>query len=217
VVRRGGTVNGLLVALCALGGLSTAALVLEPRIIFGEPDAEGPPTGPVTAAHEAHQDLINKLAALIEQSIGVLAIHPRGAGRYEEIVLWVDDDTPNGQGWPDEREIAIVSHSPVMRTITIYRIVGPGEPGKRNPGMGSLAFCEALRADRRCGTLVVASGVADMRVETVARATGETTAQGARADPHRLRLTLTWTPDSADGPDEASVLVNAIVFSSTAE
>ncbi len=209
--------NGLLVVLCALGGLSAAALILEPRIIFGEPGAEGAPAGPVPAAHEPHQVLINKLAALIEQSIGVLGIHPRGAGRYEEIVLWVDDDTPGGQGSPDEREIAIVSHSPVMRTITIYRIAGPGEPGRRVARVGSLAFCEALRADRRCGTLVVAAGVADMRVETVARATVERTAQGARAERHRLRLTLTWSPDSADGPDEASVLVNAIVFSSTAE
>ncbi len=209
--------NGLLVALCGLGGLSAAALVLEPRIIFGEPRAEGPSAGPVAATHEAHQGLINKLAALVEQSIGVLGIHPRGAGRYEEIVLWVDDDTPGGQGWPDEREIAIVSHSPVMRTITIYRIVGPGEPGRQITGVGSLAFCEALRADRRCGTLVVATGIEDMRVETVARAAAERTAQGARADPHRLRLSLTWPPDSADGPDEASVLVNAIVFSSTSE
>jgi hypothetical protein len=210
-------VNGLLVALCALGGLSAAALVLEPRIIFGEPGQAGPADAAVAAAHRPHQDLVNRLAALVGQSVGVLGIHPRGAGPYEEIVLWVDDGTPGGAGVPDEAEIAIVSHSRVMRTITIYRIVGPGPPARRTAGLETPAFCEALRADRRCGTLVAAAGVADMRVETVARAAAEPTAQGARAERRRLRLTLTWAPDSADGPDEASVVVDTTLLSPPTE
>ncbi len=28
----------------------------------------------------------------------------------------------------------------------------------------------------------------------------------------RLRLSLTWAPDSTDGPDEASVLVDTVIF-----
>src|SRR5262249_46792735 len=158
--RRGGVTNGVLVALCALGALSAAALVLEPRSIWGQARPTELLPGAVAAARQPHQALIDKLATLIEQSVGVLGIHHRGSGPSEGVVLWVDDGLPGSQGRAEEREIAVLSHSLLMRTVTIYRIAAAGEPDRR-ARLGSLEFCEALRADRRCGTLVVASGVTD--------------------------------------------------------
>jgi hypothetical protein len=214
--RRGATISPLLVVLCALGALSIAALVLEPRIILGQRGS--PPSNPVPAGHEEHQRLIERLAELIEHSVGVLGLHHRGAAPYEEIVLWLHDVAPASPGRPVEREIAILSHSLVMRTITLYRIVGPGEPAGRTAAtLGSLAFCEMLRADRRSGAVVLASGVSDMRVEAVGQTPRAREAQSEQGDLRRLRLTLTWPADSADGPDEASVLVNTVLFSSPPE
>ncbi len=61
---------------------------------------------------------------------------------------------------------------------------------------------------------VLARGVSEMRVEPIGSAQDEWVAWGKWGGLQRLRLSLTWASDSADGADEASVLVNTVMFSS---
>ncbi len=74
------------------------------------------------------------------------------------------------------------------------------------------AFCNRWRARPDVVPLVLARGVSDMRVERVGSVQDEWVAWGKWGGLQRLRLSLTWASDSADGPDEASVLVNTVMF-----
>jgi hypothetical protein len=55
-----------------------------------------------------------------------------------------------------------------------------------------------------------------MRVDAVGDRQDEWGATGAWGGLQRLRLTLTWASDSADGPDKASVLLDTVIFPSNA-
>ncbi len=68
--------------------------------------------------------------------------------------------------------------------------------------LAGAAFCDRWRADPRVGSVVLIAGVSDMWVEPL-----ELPQEGSQ----RLRIELTWASDSADGADEASVLVDAVV------
>ena len=210
--RRGGTFHGLLITLSIIGALGVTTLILGPRYLvagIGEP----PPA--VAAGHERHQALIDDLARLIAQSVGVLAIHGRESTPYEEVVLWLADNDPNGRdGKADERELAVLSHSSILHTIPIYRMTGEGEGNRRTPRAprGSPAFCDGFRADPRVVPLILVGGVSDMRVEPVGERQDEWSEGGRWGGIQRLRLSLTWAPDSADGADEASVLVDTVMF-----
>ncbi|MCH8343783.1 MAG: hypothetical protein IH983_07335 [Planctomycetes bacterium] len=123
------------------------------------------------------------------------------------MVLWLQDDDSEGiQGQADESELAVLSHSLVLRTITIYRLADGEEAaaGRRwDPRQpAGAAFCDRFRADPRVGSMVLIAGVSDMRVEPL---------QPPQEGSQRLRIELTWASDSADGADEASVLVDAVV------
>ncbi len=199
--RTGGTLGSLLLMLSILGTLTVTAAIVAPKYLAAE---VGPPV--VVEAHRiSHQELIDELAALIGRSVRVLAIHPRGATPYVELVLWLfDDDDP---GELDESELAILSHSRIMRTVTIYRLADDvPKPATISPDRldetASPAFCERWRADLRVVPLILITGVSDLRVEPL-----EPTGQGSR----RLRIGLTWARDSVDGADEASAVVDAAI------
>ncbi|MFB3139172.1 MAG: hypothetical protein ACE10B_08130, partial [Phycisphaerales bacterium] len=142
------------------GSLSVTAVVVAPRYL-----AAGSVQPQVHAARaDAHQEQIDALAALIGRSVGVLAIQQRGPTPYLEMVLWLQDDDSEGiQDQADESELAVLSHSQVLRTITIYRLaegeeaVAEGPVGRAAAGRGcilrSLAGrspCRIGGADRRC-------------------------------------------------------------------
>ena len=74
--------------------------------------------------------------------------------------------------------------------------------GRRGGTLAGAAFCDRWRADPRVGSVVLIAGVSDMWVEPL-----EPPQEGSQ----RLRIELTWASDSADGDDEASVLVDAVV------
>ncbi len=201
--RRGGTLAGLLITLSLMGAMSVTAVVVPPRYL-----AAGSVQPQVQAARaDAHQEQIDALAALIGRSVGVLAIQQRGPTPYLEMVLWLQDDDSEGiQDQADESELAVLCHSQVLRTITIYRLADGEEAaaGGRwdaRPPAGA-AFCDRWRADPRVGSMVLIAGVSDMWVEPL-----EPPQEGSQ----RLRIELTWASDSADGADEASVLVDAVV------
>ncbi len=204
--RRGGTLAGLLITLSLVGALSVTAVVVAPRYLAAGPPRRMQPQVQAARA-DAHQEQIDALAALIGRSAGVLAIQQRGPTPYLEMVLWLQDDDSEGiQDQADESELAVLSHSQVLRTITIYRLAdgeeaaAEGQWDPRQPA--GAAFCDRWRADPRVGSMVLIAGVSDMRVEPL-----EPPQEGSQ----RLRIELTWASDSADGADEASVLVDAVV------
>lgn len=208
-MHRGGTINGLLVTLSIFGALTAATVFVAPQYLAARPVA-GPAAIP--ASRPAHQTLIDDLGVLITQSVGILAIHGRGATPYEEIVLWLTDSDPEGaDGRADVPELAILSHSNVMQTITIYRLPqGPTALPVAQPA--SPEFCSRWRADPGVEARVLGLGVSNMRVEPVGDEQDQWGESGRWGALQRLRLTLTWAADSADGADEASVVVDTVLF-----
>lgn len=207
--RRGGTLGGVLLTLGLIGTLTVTAVVLTPRYLAAETTR---PQGRA-AASGVHQDLIDDLAGIVGRSVGVLGVHERGPTPFVEMVLWLADVPGGNDGKPDDCELAVLSHSSILQTITIYTLAPDAETA--GPGLGAgrgPAFCDRWRARPDVVPLVLARGVSDMRVERVESAEDEWVAWGACGGLQRLRLSLTWASDSSDGPDEASVLVNTVMF-----
>jgi hypothetical protein len=201
----------VLVTLSILGTLTVGTVVIAPRYIVAGP----PPPQEFPAAMPAHQQLIEDLGGLIERSVGVLAIHDRGSTPYVEMVLWLTDHPEIGiDGKADDGELAVLSHSSILQTISIYRMTSDGKDAAAaiEASRSSSEFCRQWRANSNVVPLVLASGVSDVRVEPAGGAQDEWVAWGPWGGLQRLRLTLTWAVDSADGPDEASVLVHTVMF-----
>lgn len=207
-MHRGGTINGMLVTLSIIGALSAATVFVAPQYLSAQPTRPSA----IPASRPAHQTLIDDLATLTTRSVGVLAIHARGATPYEEIVLWLaDNDAEGSDGRADVSELAILSHSSVMQTITIYRMTGD-RMACSGAVRTSPEFCSHWRADPGVDSVVLGRGVSDMRVETVGEREDQWGESGRWGALQRLRLTLTWAADSADGADEASVFVDTVLF-----
>ncbi len=211
--RRGETLGGLLVTLSIIGALGVTAAVVAPRYLVGAVAGHPPDARDdgdlIRARNPTHGELIDALTRLIARSVGILAIHHRGPGPYLELVLWLDDDINPGR--PDAHEIALLSHSRILQTLTLYRRPS-GEPSDWE-GAGGLwasgdsatdpSFCVRWRADSDVRALVLMRGVSDMRVEPVA---------SPHASLQRLRILLSWAADSVDGADEASAMVDTVMF-----
>ena len=211
--RRAGVIQGLLVTLSVLGALTVATIFVAPQYLAAQPQVQ-----PIIAARKpAHQALIDDLAAVVEQSVGVLAIHPRGVTPYEEVVLWLADNVGGTDGRADEAELAVLSHSSVLQTVTVYQMTGETAAGTFGVPRSSADFCRRWRADGRVKSVVLGRGIANMRIERVGELQEQWGESGQWGALQRLRLTLTWDPDSVDGADEASVLVDTVLFPSGAE
>jgi hypothetical protein len=209
--RRGGTLGAVLLTLSLLGGLTVTTVVLAPRYISADPP---PPPEAVAATRPAHQELIENLAEIVGRSVGVLTVQDRGPTPYVEMVLWLADAPGGVGGKPDDVEVAVLSHSAILQTITIFRL-DPEERSAEGPSLefrSGPGFCDRWRAHPSVVPLVLARGVSDMRVDRVVSAQDEWVAWGRWGGLQRLRLSLTWASDSVDGPDEASVLVNTVMF-----
>ena len=199
--RRGITVSGIVVLATVTTALTVTAAVVTPRYLLAQSVA----SDVVAARNPNNQQFIVGLASLVGRSVEVLAVRQRGDTPYLELVLWLEDRGRPGR--LDRSELAVVSHSEVLQTIVLYQRFEDDGP----EGAGELArieaqgagFCDRWRADPNVWPTVLATGVADMRVEQTGRPYEAT---------QRLRITLTWSSDSADGPDEASVLVDAAMY-----
>jgi hypothetical protein len=199
--RRGGTLASWLVVLSMIGAFGVTAAMVTPRFLAG---GEMPPRT-TTASMPVHQRLIESLAALLGRSVAVVAIQDRGATPYEEAVLWLEDIENPGR--IDPAELAVISHSRVLQTITYYGL-DPDVSGDDVPTTAWMErfdltgpeFAVRWRAHPSVVSRVLAVGVSDMQLERLGTA-------------HRgsglLRISLTWDSHSTDGADEASVLVEA--------
>jgi len=211
--RRGGVIQGLLVTLSVIGALTVATIFVAPQYLAAQPQVQ--PT--IAAGKPADQALIDDLAAVVEQSVGVLAIHPRGVTPYEEVVLWLTDNAGGTDGRADQAELAVLSHSSVLQTVTIYQLTGDTATRTWGVPRTSADFCRRWRADERVKSVVLGRGIANMRIEPVGELQEQWGESGQWGALQRLRLTLTWAQDSVDGADEASVLVDTVIFPSGAE
>jgi hypothetical protein len=175
--RRGGTLGAVLLMLSLLGGITVTTVVLAPRYLA----ADTPPPEGVMAANVGNQELIDDLAQIVGRSVGVLAVHDRGPTPYMEIVLWLTDAPGGVDGRPDDRELAVISHSEVLQTITIYRLAADEETtaGTTLDSQRGPEFCDRWRAHPNVMPLVLARGVSDMRVERVNSDHDEWVAWGA--------------------------------------
>jgi hypothetical protein len=242
--RRGSTLTGLLAALGIVGTFAAVVYVLVPTGVHG--GASSVAAKSVQARHESNQLLIESLAALIGHSAEVVAVHPRTASPYKEIVLRLQDSS-DVDGVPAE-DIAVISHSSVLHTIMFYSLESDvqshqtdtkpgmtsegtsategGIPGSRaRSADSSLAsarssspassiftrselahpgFCDRWRSNPHVKPRLIARGISDMQVKTIDQPSRGST----------LQLSLTWSPDSADGGDTAAVLISAVINSS---
>lgn len=213
-MRRGGTTAGLLITLTIISALGVSAIVIAPRYLNAGTALVDLHPQVRPARVDPHQRLLDDLALMIARCVGVLAIHQRGATPFVEVVLWLEDAPGGVTGKADRNELAVLSHSAVMRTVTIYRLAAdePAAAPGTLPPSGSPTFCDRWRADANVTPMILAQGVSDMRIEPVGHAQDEWGKEGRWGGLQRLLLALTWAPDSADGPDEAAALVDTVMF-----
>jgi hypothetical protein len=210
--RRGGATGSALAVAAAFVTLTTVAVVVGPAYLRAD---ESPPADE-PAALERHQQIIDALAALMSRSTEIIAIHASTDSSYTEIVLWLDDRTAPGR--IDPGEIAVLTHSAVLHTIWFHTL----EPAVDDPDdvltkltneaasleplewsdMQDAGFCSAWRHRPDIQRRLIASGVARLDVERIARSDNRSVL---------LRIALTWAAESADGPDRASSVLDVIM------
>lgn len=213
--RRGGTITQV-AALVAAFGLAGAAVLVSPRFVAS---AEDPGTGGVRARTPEHQSTIDALASLVGRSRAVVSVRQPPEASFFEIVLWLADETNPGR--VDASEVAVITHSPALRTLTLYflpsdendpHVLRRGRPPLRRPefppatladdAVAAAGFSERWRGSALVGARVLATSVSTARVEA------------RRNDPSEvlLELTLTWSSETTDTEDTASVAVHAAPF-----
>jgi len=188
--RRGSTVGGLLIVGSIIGSLVLSAVVIAPRFSGGASIEDIDPVAARHARDAEHQQSVDELAAIIGGSASVLAIHQRGMSPYAEIVLWMRD--ADGSRRAEASELAVISHSRIMRTIKVYLIDDEAAaPRLAVHRFDDPAFCAAWRSSRQVSSRVLVAGVSNLSLEGL----GPTVA-GSR----RLRLSLRF--EGADGTDD---------------
>lgn len=190
---------GTLACLCVLGG---ASFFFSPKSIFAESHVQQARL----ARDASHQAALDAIASMTSRSVEVLAIHERERSPQVEIVLWISD--ARNPGAIDADELVVVSHSRLLRTITMYLADSSGTRSSvgwlisreeaTRPG-----FCDRWRANPLVAGRVMATGVQHVRARWNSQA-------GSGSDSARpLEIALTWPADLVDGPDEASTVVDA--------
>lgn len=183
--------------LLILGTASLAtggAIVVGPRLAIGRN-----PAHVIEGAHPgeapSHAAVIDLLATLILECTQVVAVHePGGPDRTLDIVLRTRAGGGSGTtGDADLGEILVISHSRLLESIRVHAI--PEDSGGRSirmepAALKSRAFPARFRSNPAVEARIAAVGVGDLRVERLS----DNPDRGAS-----VRLTLTFTPESADG------------------
>lgn len=219
-LRRGSTSAGVATVCALLGSLLVFAFVFSPVALQAGRSSNG---NTIPAATRGHQQVIEQIAALIARSHAVIAIHDQRDTPFTEVVLWLED--AEGDGAVHARDVAIISHSPLLQTINVYLAEpGPGEPPEPpsglEPGWWAVAplrevdFCDRWRTSPDVRPRLLATGISDMELQWLTPTSGGAAdtvdhLDGAGSDQpsDRLQLALTWAADSTDGADKASVVI----------
>jgi hypothetical protein len=191
----------VILTLVLAGAAVTATAVIRPRYLQASGSA---PPAPIAARTAHHQQVIDLLGSVVSRSHMVLDVRPPGATPYREIILWLEDHEHLGRIDPDE--IGVISHSAVLHTISLHHLAaaddGTDEPTPPLSDLTAPSFGGVWRDRPDVVRRHLASGVETFDVEEIAT-TGD-----ARS---LLCITLTWAADSVDGPDQASVLLDAML------
>jgi hypothetical protein len=218
VIRRGSTLSGVLATIGIIGTFAAVVYVAAPSELHGSAGASVALKQPIDAANENNQLLIESLATLIGHSAEVVAVHLRTASPYMEIVLRMQGSMDSTDVAAEE--IAVISHSSVLHTIMLHSFDNDDQSAMRRAERSKLSsrhsraasnrftraelelpgFCDQWRSNPNVKPRLLARGISDMRVQTVDRANDQRVT---------LRLSLTWSPEFADGGDEAAVLIDA--------
>ncbi|MCZ6836430.1 MAG: hypothetical protein O7G85_11705 [Planctomycetota bacterium] len=191
---RGGATTGLLTMLASFGALGAAAVFVGPRVIQA---GSSEVSEIITARSPMHQKQFELLTTLIARSQALLMVHDRGTRPYEEMLLWMEDR--QSPGTMETSELALISHSRILQTITLYRF--DAENGN-TPEIGlnwqDPKFCDAWRSNPDVVATSIVGGISDLELLYDPLIQGGSPA---------LRITFTWASDTADGSDKASTLV----------
>ncbi len=199
-------VRQTLAMLCLLGGTGTVGYMAGPGLV----EASDSVRQERSARRAALAMMLDAVAASINRSRAVLAVHPRAETPYVDVVLWMHDD--RNPGCVDADEVALVSHSRALRSIRLF-MLDPGRPaspvaaterpGAMMAGDGSTMvqsprFGDLWRSDPRVASVILADGVSDLSIEIIRSDDG---GYGA------MRIELIWASESADWAERASVVV----------
>jgi hypothetical protein len=223
IARLGGVMRSLLMFVCGAVLLGGAAIVLEPQALVAVHQPQ-----PLDRSQQRRDEFSENLAALLSNCLEVLACNNHSPNAQASVVLWASDD--ENPGVVDPKEIKVISHSPLLRTITVYTLESkPGQseaparvqPGKvsgmatgspRHPlalrltgpldrtAVSAPVFCDRWRSTPSVEPRTFATGISDMRIDAIGTKDGDALSL--------LRLTLRWSADSADGPGEATALIS---------
>lgn len=185
--HRGSAMTGTLIAVSITCVLAVAAYFAVPATLH----ARGDRISAIAAHVERHQEILDLIAGMIGASAEVISIHSRGETPYAEIVLRVSGDEHS----ITSGQIALICHSKVMRTITLYELPDTDESTAvlERDTMRTAGFRDRWRGNPEIAPRILATGISDMKLDMIAK--------------DMLRIVLTWAPDSADGEDEASALI----------
>lgn len=201
--RRGGTTGGLIALLCIFGTLTTAAVVFTPQL--GTADTA---SGTFTDQPHERQLVANRLASLLGGTREVLVVHQRGPTPYLEAVVWVDDRF--NRGVIDPMEVAVISHSRVLQTVTWFALPAAlADQFQQWSDLGAdvldpqrltePGFCDRWRAHPDVTPRVIGTGISDLHLQIL-----------QQVDPAHavLDIELIWPADSTDSPTETSARVH---------
>ena len=205
-LRRGATWPAVVWALCVGGTVVTTAVVVTPRYLRAEPALAAVP-----AREAAHQQVFEAFAGLVSRSKEVVAVNQRGATPFLEFVLWLEDT--EHLGVIDPHEIAVLTHSEVLQTITMHTF---DPSAARRDARGATEAVETptalarsdIRAPGFCAGFRDRPGVRRRLIgKRIAHLDAESLVD-AVAGRSMLRISLIWDQESADGEDEASALMD---------
>lgn len=186
----GSAISSALIAISITGVVATTAWVARPAYLH----AQSPTHESVAARSERNQEIVDLLANLIGSSAEVVAVYPRGATPYAEVVLRIAGEGDAVQS----DEVAVLSHSRVLQSLMLYTH-GDVQDDLHRAELFASGFPDRWRGDPNVKPILLASGLSDMDVQVV--------------EPGLLRIALTWAADSADGEDESMVYVQAMARS----
>ncbi|MCA9292071.1 MAG: hypothetical protein KDA25_13145, partial [Phycisphaerales bacterium] len=189
-----------------MAALGVAAVVFSPQFLHASDAADAlalDRASEAVARDADHQVVIDALAGVLERAAGVISINQRGPTPYVEVVLWLTDAANPGR--VDRGEIAVLSHSEVLRMVTLYTLStsvpveeAEAPASSERHRVGTPAFCDDWRSSRDVEPRVIATHVPGMEIAWAAPPV-----DGPRA----LRIALTWSGNPVDGSDTATRIV----------